>query len=123
MNNTNSEVNSEMSSGEPEFACTVICQTTTQKQVRKTDTNCTDRDSEEQTCFSCVVVRCGDVESAKQDVVSLSAIQSESYTWNTDRDSFELRMTNMGMMIVEGLGWRTVASGFGHWIDHWRGLV
>ena len=28
-------------------------------------------------------MRCGDVECAKQDVVSLSAIQPEPYTWNT----------------------------------------
>ena len=31
-----------------------------------------------------MVVRCGDVQCAKQDVVSLSAIQVESYTWNTE---------------------------------------
>ena len=56
-------------------------------------------------------MRSGDVESAKQDVVSLSAIQSESYTWNTgetctihtnnlDRDSIGQWMTKMRMMIV-----------------------
>ena len=48
MNNTNSDVNSGVSSEEPEFAWTVICQTTMQKSVRKTDTNWTDRDSEDQ---------------------------------------------------------------------------
>ena len=39
MDNTNSEVNSGVSSEEPEFAWTVICQTTMQKSVSKTDTN------------------------------------------------------------------------------------
>ena len=39
MNNTNSEVNSE----EPEFIWAALCQTMTQKSVRKTDTNRTDR--------------------------------------------------------------------------------
>ena len=100
-----------MSSEESESAWTVLCQTTTQKSVKKTDTNWTDRDSEDQECFSCVVVRCGGVECAKQDVVSLSATQSESHTWNTggartshtkylDRDSIEQCMTKMGLMIV-----------------------
>ena len=66
----------------------------------------------------------------KQDVVSLSAIRFESYTWNSggaraihtnylDRDRIEQWMTNMGMLIVGGLCWRTVVRGFGHWIDHW----
>ena len=36
MNNTNSDVNSGVSSEESEFAWTVLCQTTTQKSVRKT---------------------------------------------------------------------------------------
>ena len=80
MNNTNSDVNSVVSSEEPEFAWTVLCQAMTQKTVRKADTNWTDRNSEDQECFSFVVVRCGDVECAKQDVVSLRAIQFESYT-------------------------------------------
>ena len=74
MNNTNSDVNSGVSSEEPEFAWTVIYQTTMQTSVRQTDRNWTDRDSEDQECFSCAVVRCGEVECAKQDVVSLSAI-------------------------------------------------
>ena len=42
MNDTNSD----------EFVWTVLCQTTTQKPVRKTDTNWTDRDSEDQECSS-----------------------------------------------------------------------
>ena len=49
MNSTNSEVNSE----EPEFVWTVLCQAMTQKSVRKAGTNWTDRDSEDQRCFSC----------------------------------------------------------------------
>ena len=35
VNNTNSDLNSGVSSEEPEFAWTVLCQTTTQKSVRK----------------------------------------------------------------------------------------
>ena len=56
----------------------------TQKSVRKADTNRTDRDSAYQECFSCVTVNMGDrvinVECSKQDVIALSATQSESYT-------------------------------------------
>ena len=44
INNTNSEVTARVSSEEPEFAWTDLCQTTTQKSVRNTDTNWTDRD-------------------------------------------------------------------------------
>ena len=80
MNSTNPEVNSE----EPECVWSVLCQAMTLKSVRKSDTNRTDRDSEDQKCFSCVTVRIGDrainVECTKQDVVALSAIQSESCT-------------------------------------------
>ena len=67
--------------------------------------------AKDQECFSCVVVTRGDVECAKQDVVSLSAIQSESYTWNTgkahtihtnylDRDRIKRCMTKMRVLIV-----------------------
>ena len=56
MNSTNSEVSSE----EPEFVWTVLCQTMTQKSVRKADTNRTDQDSEDHKCFSCVTVRMDD---------------------------------------------------------------
>ena len=56
MNDTNSDVNSGVKSEEPEFVWTVLCQTTTQKPVRKNDTNWTHRDSKDQECFSCVVV-------------------------------------------------------------------
>ena len=93
--------------GEPEFVWTALCQAMTQKSVREADTIWTN-----QKCFSCVTVRCGDVECAKQDAVSLSTIQSESYTWNTggartihtnylDRHRVERCSTKMGIMIVE----------------------
>ena len=59
----------------------------TQKSVWKADTNWTDQDSEDQQCSTCVTVRIGDrdinVERAKQDVIALSAIQSESYSLTT----------------------------------------
>ena len=56
-----------------------------------------------------------EVECAEQDVNSLNAIQSESYTLNTggartihanylDRDRIERRMTKLGMMIVAWAG-------------------
>ena len=110
------------STKESEFAWTVLCQTTTQKSVRKLNTNWTDRHSEEQECFSCAVVRCGDVECAKQDVVSLSAIQPEPYTWNTggartshtnclDR-SHRPTDDQDGNDDRGGLGWRIVAEDF-----------
>ena len=83
MNSTNSEVNSE----EPECVWTVLCQATTQKSVRKAYTSWTDQNSEDQKCFGCVTVRMGDrvinVECTKQDVIALSAIQSESHTLTT----------------------------------------
>ena len=96
----------------------------TQKSVRKADTNWTDQDSEDQKCFTCVIMRLGDraidVECSNQDVVALCAIQSESYTLTTGelgrvpsedneadlgtkylaRDRIERCMTKMGMMIV-----------------------
>ena len=52
MNSASSEVSSE----EPEFVWTVLCQAMTQKSVRKAD----DQDSEDQKCFSCVTVKLGD---------------------------------------------------------------
>ena len=96
----------------------------TQKSVRKAYTGWTDQDSEDQKCFNCVTVTIGDrvieVECTKQDVVALSAIQSESYTLTTgelgrvpsevnetglgtkclEQDHIERCMTKMGMMIV-----------------------
>ena len=76
--------NSKVSLEEPEFVWTVHCQTLTLKTVRKADTNWTDQDREDQKCVNCVTVRIDDrvinVECAKQEVITLSAIQSESYT-------------------------------------------
>ena len=79
----------------------------TQESVRQAGENWTDRDNEDQKCLSCVVGWCGDVECAKQDMVSLSTTQFELYTWNTggartihtnylDRDGIEQCMTKMG---------------------------
>ena len=72
--------NSEVSSEEPEFVWTVLCQAMTQKSVRKAYTGSTDQDSEDQKCFSFVTVRVGDrvinVEFTKQVGIALSAIQS-----------------------------------------------
>ena len=52
--------------------------------MRKAHTGWTDQESEDQKCFNCVTVRIGDrvinVECTKQDVIALSAIQSESCT-------------------------------------------
>ena len=76
--------NSEVSSEEPEFFWTVLCQAVKQKSVKKADTNWTDQDSEDQKCFSCVIVRIGDrvinVECTKQNVIASNALPSESYT-------------------------------------------
>ena len=124
MNDPNSDVNSGVSSEEPEFAWTVLCQRTTQKSVRKTDTNWTARGSEEQECFQLRSRECGEVECAQQDVGSFSAIQFESYTWNTggartihtnylDRNRIEQWMTKRRFMIVgawAGEQWPVVSS-------------
>ena len=57
------------------------------KLVVRTDANWTGQNSEDQKCFSCVVVRFGkhviDVVCSKQDVVSLSAPESEFYALAT----------------------------------------
>ena len=135
-------VSSEVSLEEPEFVRTVLCQATTQKSVRKADTNWTDQDSEDQKCFNCITVRIGDrvinVECTHQDMIALSAIQSESYTLITGelgrvpsednetdlgtkylgRGRIERCMTKM-RMLIGGLGLETVACVFGHWSDHW----
>ena len=82
-----------------------------QKSVKKDDTNWTDRDSEDQKHFSCVIVRLGDCVIAKQDVILLSALQSELYVLNTggacsihtsylDRDRIKRCMTMMGKLIA-----------------------
>ena len=140
-----SSTNSEVSSEEPEFVWTVLCQAVTQKTVRKADTNWTDQDSEDQKCFSCVTVRIGgrviNVECTKQDMIALSAIQSESYSLTTgdlgrvpseDNETilgYEIPRTRPhremydedGNVDCGGLGWRTVACGFGHW--GWSGTA
>ena len=83
MNSTNSVVNSE----ESELVWTVLCQAMTLKSVRKAYPGWTDQDSEDQKCFNCVPVRNGDrvinVECTKQEVIEMSATQSESYTLTT----------------------------------------
>ena len=57
------------------------------KLVVRTDGIWTGQDSEDQKCFSCVVVRFGDhvfdVVCAKQDVAALSAPESEFYALTT----------------------------------------
>ena len=80
--------------------------------------------------------------------MALSAMQSEAYTLTTgelgtgelgrvphedtetalgtkclEKDHIERCVTKMGMMVVGGFGWTTVAGGVGHWVDHWRGLI
>ena len=140
MNSANSEVSSE----EPEFVWTVLCQAMTQKSVRKADTNWTHQDSEDQECFSCVTVRLGDrvinVECTKQDVI---AIQSESYTLVTEelgrvpsednetdpgtkhleRDRIERGMTKMGMIVVGAWAGEQLPVVLGTGSDHWGGPV
>ena len=72
--------------GEPELIWTFRYQEMPSKLVVGTDANWTGQDSEDQKCFSCVVVRFGDfvidVACAKQDVVAWSA-QSEFYASTT----------------------------------------
>ena len=68
-------VNKKLSSlEEPQFTWTVLCHEMMQKSVRKDDTNWTDRGSEDQKHFSCVIVRPGDcvidVGCATQDVIT-----------------------------------------------------
>ena len=57
------------------------------KLVVRTDASGTGQDSDDQKCFSCVVVRFGghviDLVCAKQDVVALSAPESEFYALTT----------------------------------------
>ena len=107
MNSANSEVSSE----EPEFVWTILCHAMTQKSARKADTNRTEQDRGDQVI---------NVECARQDVIALSATQSESYSLITgelgrvqsednetdlgtkylERDRIERCMTKMVMMIV-----------------------
>ena len=55
----------------------------------RTDANWSGQDSEDQKCFSCVVVRFGDhvidVVCARQDVVVLSALESKFYASTTGK--------------------------------------
>ena len=71
--------------GEPELIWTCPCQEMPTKLVVRA--NWTGGDSEDQRCFSCVVVRLGehviDVVCSKHDVVSLSAPESEFYSIHT----------------------------------------
>ena len=68
---------------EPEKIWKNLYQEMPSKLVVRTDANWTGQDSEDQKYFSCVVVRFGDpvidVVCAKQDVVALSAPESELY--------------------------------------------
>ena len=72
---------------EPELIWTFPYQEMPTKLVVRTDANWFGQDSEDQKCFSCVVVRFGkhviDVVCSKQDVVSLSAPESEFYAMTT----------------------------------------
>ena len=72
---------------EPELIWTFPYQAMPTKLVVRTDANWTRQDSEDQKCFSCVVVRFGehviDVVCSQQDVVSLSAPESEFYAMTT----------------------------------------
>ena len=73
--------------GEPELIWTLSYQEMPSKLVVRTDANWTDLDSQDQKCFSRVVVRFGDhvvgVVCAKQDVAALSAPESEFYALTT----------------------------------------
>ena len=73
--------------GEPELIWTFPYQEMPTKLVVRTYANWTGQDSEDQKCFSCVVVRLGDhvidVVCAKQDVVALRAPESEFYAMTT----------------------------------------
>ena len=86
-------------------------------------------------------VRVINVKCTKQDGIALSAIQSELYKLITrelgrvpcedkeNRSGYEMPCTRSPREMYDenvdrgGLGWRTVAGGFGHWSDHWGGPV
>ena len=73
--------------GEPELIWTFPYQETPSKLVVRTDANWAGQDSQDQECFSCVVVRFGDhvidEVCAKQDVVALSAPESEFHAMSS----------------------------------------
>ena len=115
--------------------------------MKKTYTGWTDQDSEDQKCFNCVTVRNGDrvinVECTKQDVIALSAMQSESYTLTTgelgqvpsednetalgakclEQNLIERCLTMMGMMIVGAWAGEQLLVDSLHSSDHWGGPV
>ena len=74
--------------GELELIWTFPYQEMPTKFVVRTDANWTGQDSEDQKCLSCVVMKFGepviDVACSEQDVVSLSAPESEFYAMTTD---------------------------------------
>ena len=111
-------------------------ETVVQRSVRKADTRNCKAEAEKFPTFAALIsaIRVIDVECANQDVNSLSAIQSESYTLDTggaramhtdymERNCIERGMMKLETMIAGGLGWRTVACGFGPWSDHRGGTV
>ena len=73
--------------GEPELIWTPPYEEMQSKLVVRTDATWTGQDREDQKCFSCVVVRFDDhvidVVCAKQDMVVLSAPESEFYALTT----------------------------------------
>ena len=73
--------------GEPELIWKFPYQEMPRKILVRTDANWTGQDREGQKCFSCVVVRFGvhviDVVRSKQDVVSLSAPESEFFAMSS----------------------------------------
>ena len=89
------------------------------KLVVRTDANRTGQDSEDQKCFSCVVVRFGDhvigFVCAKQDVVAVNASESEFYAMTTGGAHGIHTKNIFGDMQVELIVWletnSTSASG------------
>ena len=68
------------------------------KSVRKADAEWNGHNSEDQKCLRCVVARLGDhvidIECAKQDMISSSALQSEFYGLSTD-GAHDIRTENV----------------------------
>ena len=109
MKNMKSHVNLGVSSEEPEFAWTLLCHTTKQKSVKKTDTNWTDRDSEDQCGDVVCKTRRSFIEHDTQVLGQRSDRTMDDQVGNDDRG---------------GLGWmENSAGGLEHWIDHWGGLI
>ena len=106
-----------------------------QRSVRKADNHNCKAAAETFLTFTVLIsaIRVIDVESVKQVVNSLSGVQSEPYTLDTEgartihidyleRNGIERRMMKLENDDRGGLDWRAVACGFWHWSDHWRGL-